>query len=99
MSVPEDERSTIARWCAARVPAAERHRWRLGWAVHGDDVTLVERRAPAEPGARWSSAPLAQLRREGEGRWTLHRPGPGGTWRATTCGPDPVALLEDQAPA
>jgi len=99
VSVPEDERSAIAAWCAARVPAAERPRWRLGWAVQGDDVTLVERRAPEPPDVRWSSTPLARLSRDGDGRWTLHRPGPGGTWRATTCGPDPVALLEDQAPA
>ena len=99
MSVPEDERSAIAAWCAARVSAAKRPRWRLGWAVQGDDVTLAERRAPEPPDVRWSSTPLARLSRDGDGRWTLHRPGPGGTWRATTCGPDPVALLEDQAPA
>lgn len=99
MAVPDEARAAIARWCATRVPDAERGRWRLTWTVQGDVVTLVQRHAPALAGERWPSTPLARLRHDPGGHWTLHRPGPGGTWRPTTTGPDPVALLDAQAPA
>jgi hypothetical protein len=99
--VSEEIRSRLSRWCVDRVPEAERARRQIGYTIHGDRVTIVDRRPPvyAELGAAWSSTALAQLRADDPepGRWSLYRPaGPEESWeRVGAPARDPIALLDD----
>jgi hypothetical protein len=95
MSVPEQVRQALSRWCAAQIPEAERERHRIGYTIQGPDVTIHDRRAPTYPelGAEWTSTPLARLRLAGDGTWSLLRPGTGGRWGLQDTGADPLVLL------
>jgi hypothetical protein len=95
MAVPEEIRMRLSRWCAARVPAAEREQRQVAYTIHGGEVTIVERRPPAYPelGAAWSATPVARLVHLPDG-WRLDRPAGRGEWRQDATGSDPIALLE-----
>ncbi|OZM82918.1 hypothetical protein [Pseudonocardia sp. MH-G8] len=95
MAVPEEIRTRLSRWCAARIPAAEREQRQIAYTIHGDDVTILERRAPAYPelGAAWSATPMARLRRR-TGGWLLDRPVGTGHWQHDADGSDPIELLD-----
>jgi len=99
--VPEEIRHALSRWCAERIPEAEREHRQIGYTIQGREVVVSDRRAPADPelGAEWTATPLARLVVDGAGRWTLHRPVAGGRWKPAAEGDDPIALLTDQAPA
>lgn len=96
MPVPEQVRQDLSRWCAERIPEAERERRRVGFTIQGADVTIADRRAPTFPelGAEWTTTPLARLRALDGGVWELHRPGRRGDWSVVDSGPDPLELLE-----
>ena len=97
MSVPEETRVRLSRWCTARISATERRQRQIGYTIHGDDVTIVDRRAPTFPelGSAWSTTPLARLRGDPEsGSWSLYRPAGEDRWQRVATGTDPVALLE-----
>ncbi len=74
----------FSAWCAARIPADRRASLQVGYLIHGNDVTILERRPPAFPelGAAWSSAKVAQLRYGDPepGLWSLYAPD-GEKWR------------------
>ena len=95
MAVSEDVRARLSRWCSARVPDAERDQRQIGYTIHGDEITILERRRPAYPelGPAWSATPVARLRREADG-WLLDRPVGTGDWRRDATGDDPITLLE-----
>jgi hypothetical protein len=95
MAVPEEIRMRLSQWCAARVPAAERDQHQIAYTIHGDAVTILERRPPAYPelGPAWSATPMARLLRRSDG-WQLDRPAGRGEWRPDATGSDPIALLE-----
>jgi hypothetical protein len=95
MAVPEEIRTRLSRWCATRVPEAEREQRQIGYTIHGDEVTIVDRRAPAHPelGSAWSRTPMARLRRCADG-WLLDRPVGTREWRHDADGSDPIALLD-----
>lgn len=98
MSVSDEIRHRLSRWCAERVPAGDRELRQIGYTIRDDAVTILDRRAPAYPelGAAWSSTALAQLRPDDPepGVWSLYRPTADGGWRRETGGDDPLALLE-----
>jgi hypothetical protein len=101
MPVPEEVRARLSRWCTDSIPDAERAHRQIGYTIHGDEVTIVDRRPPTYPelGAAWTSTPLAQLRRDDPepGRWSLYRPagdGPGSWERTGRPAEDPVTLLD-----
>ncbi|MFC4946889.1 hypothetical protein [Pseudonocardia sp. GCM10023141] len=100
MAVPEETRQRLSRWCAARVPDGERERRQIGFAIQGDEVTILDRRPPTYPelDMAWSATPVVQLRREDatSGRWVLYRrSGDGRSWRPTeAAGEDPITLLD-----
>jgi hypothetical protein len=74
----------IRRFAEARIPAAVRHEMRLEVAVHGQVVTLVERRAPGGPTSdlEWVSHPIAQLRfNRASHLWSLYWRATGERWR------------------
>lgn len=100
MGPSEEIRHALSQWCTARIPEEERGRRQIGYTVHGAEVTIIDRRAPAHPrlDAGWTSTPLARLHLDEDGRWTLYRPA-GDGWNRTSDGDDPIALLEAQAPA
>jgi hypothetical protein len=101
MSLPEDARHRLSQWCTAQVTGAERRRRQVGYTVHGDVVTVAERRAPRYPelGTSWTTRPLLRLRLEDQatGRWVAYRPGyDDGTWEPSgRSGEDVVELLSD----
>jgi hypothetical protein len=98
MAVPEETRIRLSRWCAARIPDAEREQRQIGYTIHGREVTIVDRRPPPYPelGAEWSAVPIAQLRRDDpeDGSWSLYRPAEGGSWQYEATGDDPLVLLD-----
>jgi hypothetical protein len=95
MAVPEEIRTRLSRWCAARVPDAEREQRQIGYTIHGEEITIFERRPPAYPelGPAWSSTPIARLRRHAD-RWLLDRPVGAGEWQLDSDGSDPIELLD-----
>lgn len=103
MGPSEEIRHALSQWCTAQIPEEERGHRQIGYTVHGGQVTISDRRAPAHPrlGAEWTSTPLARLRLDPDrgGRWTLYRPAADGGWTRTSDGDDPIALLQAQAPA
>lgn len=101
MGPSEEIRHALTQWCTARIPEGERGHRQIGYTVQGAEVTISDRRAPAHPGldAGWTSTPLARLQLAESGRWALYRPVRDGGWAHTSDGDDPIALLQDQAPA
>ncbi|GAA1250595.1 hypothetical protein GCM10009609_12440 [Pseudonocardia aurantiaca] len=99
MTVSDEIRTRLSQWCAARVTDEEREQRQVAYTIQGDDVTIVERRPPAFPelGHAWSAVPVARLRKEDGGMWTLFWPVEGGEWRREACGDDPIALLDEAA--
>ena len=95
MAVPEEIRTRLSRWCAARIPDTEREQRQIGYTIHGDAITILERRPPAYPelGPAWSATPVARLRRRSDG-WHLERPVGRGDWQRESSGSDPIALLD-----
>src|SRR4051794_27641304 len=96
--VPEETRHQLSLWCSAQVPAAERGQRQIGYTIHGDDVTIVDRRAPTYPelqpagppprgaGGGWG-APVG-------GGWSLSRPDSDAGWQGGPPGATPRALLD-----
>lgn len=94
--VPEEIRHRLSQWCTARIPDAERRQRQIGYTISGDEVTILDRRAPTYPELHtaWSSTPVALLRAENEA-WTLYRPVGDDEWQPVASGTDPLALLDD----
>ncbi|MGI9001842.1 MAG: hypothetical protein ACR2GH_09235 [Pseudonocardia sp.] len=97
MAVSEETRHQLSRWCTERVPDADREQRQIGYTIHDDEVTILDRRRPAYPelGAAWSSTPVALLRCDDPepGWWSLYRPA-GDGWNREAAGEDPFALLD-----
>jgi hypothetical protein len=95
MAVPEEIRRRLSHWCSARVPARERDHRQVAYTIHGDAITILERRPPAYPelGPAWSATPVARLLRRTDG-WQLERPAGRGGWRRDATGSDPITLLD-----
>jgi hypothetical protein len=100
MAVPNEIRARLSDWCAARVPEGERDHRQISYTTQGDEVSVLDRRAPTYPelDAAWSATPLAVLRLNDpdDGSWSLYLPtGDDGGWRRDEPpGDDPIALLE-----
>ncbi len=97
MAVPKSYQALFSRWCADRVPATARAGRQIGYSIHGDQVTIVERRPPQFPelNSAWSSTRVAQLRHNDpeNGLWRIYRPTDDG-WRrydhAPAARPEPL---------
>jgi hypothetical protein len=96
--VPEETRHKLSLWCSAQVSAGERGQRQIGYTIHGDEVTIVDRRAPTYPELQtaWSTTAVARLRfgDPGGGSWSLYRRDDDDRWRRVSSGADPLALLE-----
>lgn len=107
MPLPAETRQQLAhrltQWCAARVPGTDRERHQIGYVIQGDDITIVDRRAPLYPelDRAWSAQPLLRLRPDDTttGRWVVYAWDPARrAWvRSGAVGDDPVALLDEAA--
>ncbi len=64
----------IAEFCNKRVPLHVRDKLTLSFTIRGNNITIVEDRAPWREGlTEWTHAPVAQLRYDEEkGVWTLY---------------------------
>jgi hypothetical protein len=97
VAVPEETRHQLSLWCTAQVPEGERGQRRIAYTIHGDEVTIVDRRAPTYPELQtaWSATPVARLRSgDPQGAsWALYRPDDDG-WQRVASGTDPLALLQ-----
>ena len=70
--LPEFDVEKVRRWCRERVPAKFNDEVRLEVSTRGKSISIHEcrpvwRGAPGE----WTKMPIAQLRYEGDGTWTL----------------------------
>jgi hypothetical protein len=97
-AAPELAIRRIADWCEARVPAHLRDQVRVELRSRGPAVTIIERRPPysQDVGPNWSVQPIAQLRYDLTGYWTLHWVDNMDRWHPLqTVAPavDPVDLL------
>jgi hypothetical protein len=98
VAVPEETRHQLSLWCSAQVPPEDRSHHRIAYTINGDDVTIVDRRAPTYPELQtaWSATPVARLRIGDPvgGSWSLYRPDGDDGWQRVASGPDPLALLD-----
>jgi hypothetical protein len=79
--LPELDVERVRRWCRERVPAEVKDEVRLEVTTRGKSVSIHEcrpvwRGAPGE----WTRMPIAQLRYEGDGTWTLYFGDRNGKW-------------------
>lgn len=79
--LPDLDVEKLRRFCRLRVPAAVADRVRIDATTRGKNVSIHERRPPwdGSPG-EWTSTPIAQLRYEGDGLWTLYFADRNGKW-------------------
>lgn len=84
MPILKEYQVLFSRWCADRVPGHARANLQIGYSIHGDLVTFVERRPPRFPelNSAWTSSPIAQLRYNDpeQGLWQIYRP-VGDGWK------------------
>ena len=79
--LPEIDVERVRRACRRRVPDQFKDEIRLEVTVRGKHVSIHEQR-PVWRGAPgdWTSMPIAQLRYEGAGLWTLYFGDRHGKW-------------------
>lgn len=79
--MPKEYQPLLSRWCAERVPAQTRGSLQVAYTIHGDEITIVQRRPPAYPelNSEWSSTPIARLRYNApeKGLWRIYLPTDG----------------------
>jgi hypothetical protein len=87
MPIPADGRdATVARverFCSDHSPDSAAADYRVESTIRGSAITLVERRAPWQPGpsAEWSAVDIAQLRYDERSRsWSLYWQRATGRW-------------------
>jgi hypothetical protein len=79
--LPDLDVEKVRRFCAARVPAEYADEVRLEVTTRGKNVSIHECRPPwtGAPG-EWTKMPIAQLRYDGVGGWTLYFGDRYGRW-------------------
>jgi hypothetical protein len=79
--LPELDVEKVKRWCRERVPDRAKDEVRLEVTTRGKSISIHERR-PVWKGApgEWTSMPIAQIRYEGDGAWTLYFGDRYGKW-------------------
>ena len=79
--LPELDVEKVKRFCRQRVPDSLADEVRLEVSTRGKNVSIHERRPPWRGGpGEWTSMPIAQLRYEGDGTWTLYFGDRYGKW-------------------
>jgi len=79
-ALPELDVEKLRRFCERRVPEQARGQVRLEVSVKGKRVSIHERRVPFLGVGEWTSMPIAQLRYDGSGLWTLYFGDRNGGW-------------------
>jgi len=79
--LPELDIEKLRRSCRRRVPDTVADEVRLEVSVEGKRVSIHECRPPWRGGeGDWTAMPIAQLRYEGAGSWTLYFGDRYGSW-------------------
>jgi len=79
--LPELDVAKLRRFCKERIPEAFADGVRLEVTVKGRRVSIHEHRPPWQGGpGEWTSQPIAQVRYEDEGTWTLYFGDRYGRW-------------------
>ncbi len=78
--LPELDIEQLRRSCKERVPDKFADEVRLDVTVKGKRVSIHENRPPWTGVGEWTSMPIAQIRYEGDGLWTLYFGDRYGKW-------------------
>jgi hypothetical protein len=79
--LPELDVEKLRRFCRERVPDEVKDEVRLEVTAKDARLSIHERRPPWRGGpGDWTSMPIAQLRYEGDGTWTLYFGDRYGGW-------------------
>ena len=79
--LPDLDVEKLRRFCKGRVPERVKDKVRLEVTVKGKRVSIHERRPPFLGVGEGTSSPIAQVRYEGDGTWTLYFGDRYGKWR------------------
>jgi hypothetical protein len=77
--LPDLDVEKLRRFCKRRVPKRVKDKVRLEVTVKGKRVS-IKRRPPFLGVGEWTSSPIAQVRYEGNGTWTLYFGDRYGKW-------------------
>jgi Protein of unknown function (DUF3024) len=79
--LPELDVEKVKRWCRDRVPAKFANEVRLEVTTRGKSIAIHECRPVWRgPPGEWTKTPIAQIRYEGNGTWTLYFGDRYGKW-------------------
>ena len=79
--LPDLDVEKLRRFCTKRVPKTLADEVRLEVTTRGKSISIHERRPLWRgPTGEWTSMPIAQLRYEGDGAWTLYFGDRHGKW-------------------
>ncbi len=78
--LPDLDVEKVRRFCDERVPEHVKDKVRLEMTVKVKRVSIHERRPPFMGTGDWTSSPIAQIRYEGDGTWTLYFGDRYGGW-------------------
>jgi hypothetical protein len=70
--LPDLDVEKLRRFCKGHVPDRVKDKVRLKVTVKAKRVSIYERRPPFLGVGEWTSSPIAQVRYEGDGTWTLY---------------------------
>lgn len=72
MAILDVDSERVQRWCEERTPQNARDQLVIEAEFANDDIHIVERRAPWQPGGEWSSLRAATLRFDPlSGAWAI----------------------------
>ena len=86
MALPEFTRALTEKrltdFCNAKVPVHVRGQLRIAFEIKGNDVTIIEERAPWRQGMTgWTRMPIAKLKyAENTNKWKLYCADRNGKW-------------------
>jgi len=79
-ALPEIDVEKVRQFCRARIPEKFADEVRLEVTIRGKAVSIHECRAPWQGVGDWTRMPIAQIRYEGAGTWTLYFGDRYGKW-------------------
>lgn len=79
-TVPETDIAAVRALCDERLRDADPAEVRLDVEVEESAISIIERHAPFMGVGEWTATPLAQLRLEDDGSWTMYATDDDDQW-------------------